>query len=174
MVLTTHLLVGAAIGLKFRNIFLIAILCLISHYLMDALVHFDYMIIKKFKREGIKSSSKELIKILIDFSLGIILILYFCGGKPYPHFILFGMLMTTLPDGLMLGYYIFRKWLKRLSNKNIIAKIILKMLFLQRRLHQGIHYEINNKTLLSNRVPIWPNLAIELLMILIAILFILN
>ena len=63
------MLAGAAIGAHSPNVWAAFILGLISHYLLDALPHWEYLTSPKIK--GIK----PLLYILTDFILGLVIIL---------------------------------------------------------------------------------------------------
>ncbi len=139
MIITPHMLVGAAIGSQFNNPWSVFILGLFSHYLLDALPHWDYLSdLKIFK-------SKHLKKICLDFALGGFFVLILIWSSPQKLFILIGIIAALLPDFLSLLYYNFNiKW--------------LRVLFL---IHQEIHYQ--------KRLSFWPGLPFTLIVSLIAV-----
>jgi len=75
MILTPHLLVGAMLASLVDNLALAAVLALFSHYLLDAIPHYDYSV-KNIKEKNWQQSLPELLKIALDFSIGIVLILF--------------------------------------------------------------------------------------------------
>lgn len=106
MILTPHLITGAAIASQTNNIFLIVFISFFSHHLLDALPHWDYKISFKRKR-GISA-----LKITADIIIGIILILtaFFLFAK-INFFFLFklflGAFFSILPDGFQFLAFIF-------------------------------------------------------------------
>ena len=65
MIITPHMLVGAAIGARVRNIWLVFILAWLSHYLLDFLPHWDYL-------DAIDIANPDhLLKMGLDFIIGI-------------------------------------------------------------------------------------------------------
>lgn len=184
MVLATHLIVGAAIGSNFRNVWLVAILGLLGHYLLDAIAHHDYSI-EQLSQKGIKSSGRDVVKIFIDFSFGFVLGIYLGRMNPYPYFVLLGMFFTVLPDGLILFYYLFWRWLKKSSTlcftphlwlkvRGFISEVLLKFLILQKKFHARLHCPKSKRTPMGIETPLWQGIASQALIILMAILFILN
>jgi len=106
MILTPHLLVGAAIGSKIYSWPEIAALAIASHYLLDAIPHPQYKV--RFLKS--KSSRKEVIidlfKIAVDFASGFFFV-FFVGIKSlnFPYMMV-GMAMAVLPDFLQFLYYL--------------------------------------------------------------------
>ena len=94
MILIIHLLVGAAIATNINFLPLALLLCFLSHYLLDALPHNDPTL-KKIKEKNWRNSFKDFLTILVDFSLGILLIFLFSKNFSLA---LVGALIATLPD----------------------------------------------------------------------------
>ena len=69
MILTPHILAGAAIGANSSNFLTAFIFGLASHFVLDALPHWDYIDKIDISRPS------HLIKIGLDFILGIIIVL---------------------------------------------------------------------------------------------------
>ena len=98
MIITPHMLVGAAIGAHCDNIWAAFCFGLISHYLLDALPHWDYL-----KRVKI-SNPDHLKKIGLDFILGGLLVLFLTWSSPQKFFILVALGAALLPDCLETFY----------------------------------------------------------------------
>ena len=98
MILLAHLLLGAAIGSKINNIPLAVILAFLSHYFLDLFPHIEYPI-ENIKKNQWSKAKKDILKVFIDFSLGILLILFLSKNYPLIYFCAF---FAILPDGLSL------------------------------------------------------------------------
>ncbi len=107
MVLTPHILIGAAIGAKIRNPFLISALGILSHLILDKIPHWDYHnkgISDFHESKNAKNLIIDLIKIGCDGLIGISLSFLFL----YQSGVIFqaeklidvglGIIMATLPD----------------------------------------------------------------------------
>lgn len=94
MIITTHVLAGAAIGARTSHLSLALIFGLASHYLLDAIPHWDYLdeFTEILNRKG-------FIKTIIDFIIGFILVLIFiCSCYDRMAFISIAVLASILPD----------------------------------------------------------------------------
>lgn len=115
MILTSHMLVGAALGAHLPNIWTAFGLGLVSHYLLDAIAHWDYLSYVNIKNAVHRQ------KISIDLAILIIttlILVWWLGPKTI---ILAGILGALLPDGFELLYKNFGfKWLKPLSNFHLM------------------------------------------------------
>jgi hypothetical protein len=110
MVITPHMLVGAAIGTQAPNGWSVFILGLVSHYLLDFLPHWDYLY-----RVDIKNPSHRK-KIALDFLLGAGLILILTWSYPDKWLIIIGIGAALLPDFLEVIYKNFKiNWLRPLA-----------------------------------------------------------
>ncbi|MDO8663486.1 MAG: hypothetical protein Q7K28_01435 [Candidatus Wildermuthbacteria bacterium] len=105
MILTTHLLIGAAIAQKFQNPVLGLFLAFLSHYFLDSLVHRDYGI-DRIKEASWKNSFFDLSKVFLDGSFGIFLILLLSDNI---FLALAGGFFAILPDGLGFLHLTFPK-----------------------------------------------------------------
>jgi hypothetical protein len=113
MILTPHLLVGAAIGQNIQNFWLVFVLAIFFHFLTDAIPHWDYV-------EDLGGEIKNkffffISKASLDFGLGLFFILYFFWSSPFLFYILTGALASVLPDVLVL----FHGLLKVFFGKNL-------------------------------------------------------
>jgi len=110
MIIIPHMLVGAAIGRRVHNIWLVFIFGFISHYLLDFLPHWDYL-----SRIEI-TNPDHLIKIGLDFILGVSIIFILIRSCSKKWLVLVGIIAALLPDFLNVIYYSFGfQWLELLS-----------------------------------------------------------
>jgi len=78
MLLTVHLLVGAVIGKYVGSIWLIILLAIISHYVLDMIPHTPMPTPDGYLKNGLKGTSKKLLFLeSIEPILGILLVLFF-------------------------------------------------------------------------------------------------
>ena len=105
MILTCHLLTGAAIASKIRPVPLALILAFLSHYLLDFIPHRDYSAENIFKRRW-RKAKLDFLKIFLDFSLGILLV-WLLSGKSL--IISAAVFLAVLPDGLTFLAWVFPK-----------------------------------------------------------------
>lgn len=105
MILTVHLLAGAVITQKFPNLFLGLFLAFLSHYFLDFLFHREY-IIKNIIEKRWRNSFFDFLKVALDISFGILLILVLSKNILLA---LAGGFLGILPDGLTLLFLIFPK-----------------------------------------------------------------
>lgn len=98
MILLVHLLFGAAIGSAVKNMPLAIILAFLGHYLLDFFPHAEYSI-EISKKTQWYAALLIVFKIILDFSLGILLILMFSKNQPIIYLCAF---LAIVPDGLTL------------------------------------------------------------------------
>lgn len=99
MILTPHLIFGAAIASKISNPFLAIPAALISHYLLDTLPHKDYYSITNIHQKQWNKSFFDFSKVFLDIFLGGALILLFSDG----NILLFLIALSAIvPDGMTL------------------------------------------------------------------------
>jgi len=109
MIIIPHMLVGAAIGRRVRNIWLVFIFGLISHCLLDFLPHWDYLLRVEI------TNIEHLIKIGLDFILGASIIFILIRSCSKKWLVLVGIIAALLPDFLNFIYYNFGfQWLEPL------------------------------------------------------------
>jgi len=102
MILSVHMLAGAAIGSKVKNYWAIFILAIISHFIMDAIPHWEYTgLAANVSGDFFMSVT---VKALLDILLGVIVIgwLFKYSGLARPT--LWGAFCALLPDGLIFTY----------------------------------------------------------------------
>ena len=141
MVITPHMLVGAAVGAQSPNVWAAFIFGLLSHFLLDMLPHWDYLDRLKITK------IVDLIKIGLDFILGTIIVLVFVWTFPQKLLIIFAIAGALLPDILVFLYaHLKIKWLKP---------------FFQ--FHHKVHY--------CKRLSFWQGFPSALIIIVVSILF---
>ncbi len=96
MLATPHLLIGATIATRIHPLPLALLLAFLSHYILDAIPHWDYSI-NKIKTKKWKESFLDFLKVILDSLLGIILILLFA---PNVVLALGGAFFALIPDGM--------------------------------------------------------------------------
>jgi len=96
MILLVHLLFGAAIGSMVKNVPPAIILAFLSHYFLDLFPHVEYPI-KNITEKNWKRSLLDFLKILIDFTLGALLVFLLSPKTPLVFICAF---FAILPDGL--------------------------------------------------------------------------
>ena len=107
MVLAPHMLVGAAIGSQVSNYWLAFLFGLISHYLVDALPHWDYL--QKFEI----SNPNHIKKVIIDLLIGSSLVLFLTWSNADKIIIFIAVFASILPDAMNGIYMNYKnKWLK--------------------------------------------------------------
>ncbi len=121
MILTTHAIVGAAIGRLVLNPYEAFALGFISHFLIDAIPHCAYPLASLINNEKnpLKKDmvldlrfAKDLVFIAIDFCVGIALAIFiFQGVTDFTNFslpLLAGVFGGVLPDALQFAYFKIR------------------------------------------------------------------
>ncbi|MEK7562548.1 MAG: hypothetical protein AAB509_02630 [Patescibacteria group bacterium] len=96
MILLIHLILGAAIASHIKIPVLALILAFLSHYFLDFIPHVEYDI-KNIKEKHWRKSLPEILKVILDFSLGILLIFVFSENQPIIYIC---ALAAMAPDGL--------------------------------------------------------------------------
>jgi len=117
MILTTHALVGAAIGKNINNPLIIVPVSFASHYILDFFRHGDYL--------DDNSKFKEAAwKVALDLMIGFLIIfIYFIFSHPSLNTmtnILIGTFFSLLPDLLTLLYWNVKiRFLKKLYDLHV-------------------------------------------------------
>ena len=133
MILLVHMLFGAAIGSIVKNPMLAVFLALLGHYFLDIFPHIEYLesteeSIKKIKSGKWQEHLPDMLKVFLDFCLGILAIFIF-SNPPY----LSGLLnrpiiyvcafIALIPDGLTVLSNIFTQ------SKNPASDTIFNKIF---------------------------------------------
>ena len=101
-----HAIVGVLIGTSFSSAWLIALLAIVSHFLLDIIPHRDSLFTKKDFAEfdgKIPNNKKAIMLEVIDSILGILVIVYFYIMLKNPLIIL-GAFFSLFPDMIKLLY----------------------------------------------------------------------
>jgi len=159
MIITPHLLLGAAIGAKINHITWIIFLGIISHFLLDRIPHWDYgnKELNAFsKKKSYKLLLKLFFKITIDGLIGIIILSFLIWQKniinpKYFLYISIGILASLSPD-------ILSAIIKLFPNKIRILKI-----------YENLHEKILHNPQHIKK-PTFVGLGTEILVSIIAIL----
>lgn len=120
MLLTSHIITGAAIASKISNPWLGIPLAFLSHYFLDMIPHDDYSI-ENIKARRWSRSFFDFAKVFSDIFIGLLLISLFSENNPV---IFIGAFSAIIPDGVTLLNKIFPQ------NKLIIR-------------HQKLHMAVN-------------------------------
>ncbi|TSC53869.1 MAG: hypothetical protein LiPW39_20 [Parcubacteria group bacterium LiPW_39] len=135
MVLTPHLLIGAAIGSKFEKtrwlVFLI-IASLFSHYLLDTIPHAEYNVDALADGFNFNFAVAGL-KVFWDLFIGLSAVFFLSQKKRNLYFILIGAIAAILPDVI-----IFMSW--QIDNLNFLNYLVA--------LGHKIHYPENSSVAL--------------------------
>lgn len=102
MILTPHLLVGAAIGSKIHDLWIIFILAMILHFLTDRLPHWEYAPRKDWLIISRKESLVFVAKIAVDLLVGLSIVWLLSAGSPARLYILAGAIFSLFPDDFLL------------------------------------------------------------------------
>lgn len=98
MILAPHMLIGAAIGSRFKNYWIIFVLAFGTHFLFDALPHWEYQ--ANLADMTASALLIFLIKPLLDIAAGALIIWLLLRSSKFLWPALFGAFCAILPDGL--------------------------------------------------------------------------
>lgn len=100
MMITPHVLVGAALAMKISNPFTLVFFAFVSHFVIDMIPHHDY---------DIDPFKKKFYKMLIDGVIAGLLLWYFVAHLPFEQQVLFvlGGFFAIFPDGLWMLHRLF-------------------------------------------------------------------
>jgi len=121
MILIVHALVGAALGSKIHNLWIVSIASVVIHFLLDRLPHWDYGPGDKWNKLSVGGLLFFGLKIFIDFVTVVLTIYWLLTLSPAnSRYILAGVFFSLLPDGLALLYcldsILFKRQIKILTN----------------------------------------------------------
>ena len=155
MILLPHMLVGAALGSRIHNFAILFVAAIALHFLLDRLPHWEYLEVGIIKMSP-KELSLFLLKAVFDLSSGIFLLWLFWPKLGSPIYVIFGVFISLLPDGICLLYTVIK----------MLFKLDIKVLRKFYDFHLFIHGPKHKKSLS------W-ELAIEGFVVIISLLFIL-
>lgn len=105
MLLTPHILTGAAVAARVQNPILGIFFAFLSHYLLDIPPQKEYSIDNIRERKWNKAHS-DFLKVFLDIALGMTIV-YAAAGDNY--FLFIGALAAIIPDSLTLIQILFPK-----------------------------------------------------------------
>lgn len=149
MILTVHLLTGAAIASRIKFAPMALVLAFLGHYLLDFIPHQEYSI-KNIKERQWRNSFLDFLKIGVDICFGILLIFIFSKNEPM---IYAGALSAILTDSFTFLGLIF---------PNRILKI-----------HDNFHQKIHPAPSKRGGVPLFVGIFSQVLVFSLAIFFLL-
>ena len=120
MILSVHIVMGAAVVSKIGFLPLAFLLAFLSHYLLDSLPHWEYSI-KNIKQKKWKRSFSDFLKLFLDVFVGVLLLFFLSKNLTLA---LMGGFLAVLPDTLTFLNIIF---------PNIFFEAV-------ENLHQKIHF----------------------------------
>lgn len=107
MIITPHMLVGAAIGACSPKYWIAFCLGIIVHFILDTLPHWEYLDTINIKKRS------HLMKMGFDFILGSSLVICLALPSPQRIIIIFTALISLIPDCLAVACQSFNiKWLR--------------------------------------------------------------
>src|SRR3989344_505790 len=100
MMITPHVLVGAALAMKISNPFALVFFAILSHFVIDMIPHHDY---------DIDPLKKKFYKIFLDGAIAASVLWYFIALLPIEQQVLFalGGFFAIFPDGLWMLHRLF-------------------------------------------------------------------
>lgn len=103
MILSVHMIFGAALGAIVKNPIMAILAALISHYCLDFIPHRDYSI-KNLEEKNWKKAISDILKIILDLATGLTVIFLLARDRPV---IYVSALAALIPDGLTLLKYLY-------------------------------------------------------------------
>ena len=104
MLLTPHLLIGAAIGLKIPTLWLIIPISIFLHFLIDLIPHSHYSV-DNIRQADIINSLKEFMMVALDIAFGTIICGILIWRSEFFIYAVAGMAVSVLPDALTFIYW---------------------------------------------------------------------
>jgi len=150
MILASHIIVSGLLGATTQNYLLAAVFGFVSHYILDAIPHWDYLSDEFESRakteKGFFKNKKfwrELINVALDILIGLGLLFIFLKYYKNPQIIpaIIGVTFGILPDPLSLLYWM-TKW---------------KFIKWNFDFHEFVHYSIHSKIDQKS----WPGIIIQ-------------
>lgn len=108
MILTTHALTGAVIGKNINNIWLVIILSIVIHFIMDAFRHGEYVEVFDGKVTIWNSAWKTILDLIVGFSIILFFIKFQNLDAIEIRYMVIGALSSVFPDFITLLYWKFR------------------------------------------------------------------
>src|SRR3989344_2045791 len=153
MILSSHIITGAALGANFQNIYLMPTAAIALHFFLDKIPHYDYTI----KPFSFIVSAKVFADIGIS-AITILIIYLFFNPNINPAYVIAGIFFSVLPDGFLLISFIFQnKWLQK-----------------YRQFHDFFHWQSQKNPETNGeekKIPTFWNLSAQLIVIIIALYY---
>lgn len=120
MLISIHLVTGAAIGKMTGNLWLTIPMAFVSHYFLDAIPHYNQKPVKDYLEKGLaQADKKDLFLKSIEPVMGLVLvfcsIFYFSNKNALPMIV--GAFFGLLPDLLL-----FIKWKYNIETRPVILR----------------------------------------------------
>lgn len=153
MILTPHILVGAAIGYKVHNFWLVAVFSIIVHFILDMIPHKEYEI------NGVKNGKlnsafvKDFLKVAVDGLIGLLLVVLLTKDFTDLNYMAVGIISAGLPDFLLLLSYVSRS----------------RVLNIIRRFHEDIVHIYKNRN-----APPWLKIGSQITAVILGIVILLQ
>ncbi len=120
MILASHIIVSGLLGATTQNYFLAAVFGFVSHYILDAIPHWDFYLSPEFNVKAEAEDGKfikekffwkEVSKIVIDILIGLGLLFILLKNLNYINItaVSISVFFGILPDPLQL-FYLMTKW----------------------------------------------------------------
>jgi hypothetical protein len=125
MIITTHAVVGATVTnfLKFNPPLALGA-ALASHFLLDAIPHYDYQLVSLTKNKISRSFKldhhlwlKDIKKLGLDILLTFTLVYFFWPPSTSGYLVYLGIGLAILPDGLHFLSYLINSWLTNIITR---------------------------------------------------------
>ncbi len=153
MILASHIIVSGLLGATTQNYFLAAVFGFVSHYVLDAIPHWDFYLSPEFKIKAEAEDGKfikekffwkEASKIVIDILIGLGLLFIFLKNLSYINIaaVFISVFFGILPDPLQLLYLMTK------------VRFIKWNFDFQEFIHHLIHSKIDQK--------FWPGIIIQI------------
>ncbi|MFH0852289.1 MAG: hypothetical protein V1845_01655 [bacterium] len=151
LILTPHILVGAAIGSQISSLPLAFGASFISHYILEAFPHYEYEV-SELKDKTIRPSARFFIplsKVALDFFIGFAIAFLLIHNKYFSPFAFAAIAGALAPDLLLFLYWRFPE--------SSFLKFFAKP-------HRAFH-------IFKNKSPVWLDLAVEISVTILAVIF---
>lgn len=110
MTLGTHIVVGTTLAAAYAGGPASAFgIGLLSHYLMDAITHWDYPISCN-KEKSVKAFVSDVLKVLIDITIGVGIVVWAMGPQGFLSmpWLVFAVVGSAFPDFLQFGLMVHK------------------------------------------------------------------
>ena len=141
MLITPHAIAGAVIGAEISNLYLVILLALASHFVLDALPHYDIGTAHYGEKKKINFNWKDWLLLIFDGILAIVLIWVAYNGSHANWNILIGAAAGIFPD--ILDDFLRVRFVKGKMSFDFEKKIPL--ISQMHSFHEKIHFKLKPK-----------------------------